>query len=208
MKTRLGAHPVLIVPGLGGSGPGHWQVHWAERLPRAQTVAQQDWERPELTLWLARLRAAVDTAPGAVLVGHSLGCVLIAHLAQSDLRSKIAGALLVAPADVEACSDLPGCIEAFRPIPRERLPFRSALVASTNDPYMTIDRARDLAAAWGAQFHDVGACGHINIAAGFGPWPEGEFILEDLCAAIEADKRAAAGIGIPRSANPRTLSLS
>ena len=59
-------------------------------------------------------------------------------------------------------------------------PFPAVVVASTNDAFSTIDRARLLARVWGAGFVDAGACGHINVASGFGPWPQGENILREL----------------------------
>src|SRR5947207_2477024 len=71
---------VLIVPGLGDSGPEHWQTLWQARLPGAARVAQRDWDRPDRELWLQGLRAAIEAAGGpVVLVAHSLGCALVAH---------------------------------------------------------------------------------------------------------------------------------
>ena len=75
---------------------------------------------------------------------------------------------------------IPREVRDFAPMPLARLPFRAAVVASTNDPYMGLERARTLAKAWGTRFVNAGACGHINIAAGFGPWPDGEALLADL----------------------------
>jgi len=60
------------------------------------------------------------------------------------------------------------------------LPFRSVVVASSNDPYIALQRARELADAWGAEFMNAGPLGHINVEAGFGPWPTAERILHDL----------------------------
>jgi predicted alpha/beta hydrolase family esterase len=171
---------LLIIPGLGGSGPTHWQSHWERSFPGARRVEQSDWNRPVLAQWLEPLAAAVRSAPGAILVGHSLGCALIAHLAWRRPELRIGGALLVAPADV----DRPGCVlpqvEDFAPMPTGILPFRAVVVGSMNDPYMTIERARFLAKAWGAGLVNAGACGHINATAGFGPWLAGEKILADL----------------------------
>ncbi len=189
MSTRAFTHPLLIVPGLSGSGAGHWQAHWADRFDDARQITQDDWDHPDLIAWLSNLRAAVSDTPDAILVGHSLGSVLIAHFARTDPRAAVAGAMLVAPADIETCSTLPDCLAAFGPMPRERLPFPSITVASTNDPYMTISRAEEFARAWGSDFHNVGACGHINIAAGFGPWAEGKEILAELRGAIDASNR-------------------
>jgi predicted alpha/beta hydrolase family esterase len=204
MNTRSLSHPFLIVPGLGGSGPGHWQASWCERFPDCKQVLQENWDRPELDAWLTRLRAAVDTTPDAILVGHSLGCVLIAHLVQADPRARVAGALLVAPADVESCAELPDCLAAFGPVPRKRLPFPSITVVSTDDPYITVGRAQAFAQAWGSELRNIGTRGHINIAAGFGPWPEGEEILAELCRRInfEAPVPRAASIAAVKKQNP------
>jgi predicted alpha/beta hydrolase family esterase len=180
MRESDQATPILIVPGLGGSGPEHWQTHWERAYPLAQRVEQADWNRPVRADWLSRLTQALRDAPGAILVGHSLGCALIAHLAWRRPDLAIGGALLVAPADVDDDDRIPRDVRDFAPMPLARLPFRAAVVASTNDPYMGLERARTLAKAWGTRFVNAGACGHINIAAGFGPWPDGEALLADL----------------------------
>ena len=77
-------------------------------------------------------------------------------------------------------------IRGFAPIPRRPLPFHSIVVASTNDPYITIERARQLADSWLADFVDVGAVGHINVESGFGRWTEGEAIVDALTARAAA----------------------
>jgi uncharacterized protein len=169
--------PVLIVPGLGGSGEHHWQTHLERSLPDAARVYQSDWDRPELSQWLDRLAQAVEARPDALLVAHSLACPLVAHLAAKRPDLPIAAALLVAPADVDSARHTPSHTRGFAPIPRVALPFRSVVVASTNDPFIALERARDLADGWGSEFVDVGPCGHINVASGFGLWPAGESIV-------------------------------
>ena len=180
MRESDEAAAILIVPGLGGSGLEHWQSRWQRSYPRAQRVEQADWNRPVRADSLSRLAQALRNAPGAILVGHSLGCALIAHLAWRRPDLAIGGALLVAPADVDDDDRIPRDVRDFAPMPLARLPFRSVVVASTNDPYMAIERARALAQASVAQFVNAGACGHINVAAQFGPWPAGEELLADL----------------------------
>jgi hypothetical protein len=141
--------PIVIVPGLGGSGETHWQTHLQRSLPNATRVQQDDWEKPELTRWVERLARTVETRRDAILVAHSLGCPLVAHLARQRPDLPIKGALLVAPADVDSAHHTPRQTCGFAPIPLRPLPFRSIVVASTNDPFMEIERARELAAAWG-----------------------------------------------------------
>jgi predicted alpha/beta hydrolase family esterase len=185
--------PVVIVPGLGGSGPDHWQSVWTGRL-RCARVTQQDWDRPDRELWLHGLRRAIEGAGGPVIVAaHSLGCALLAHAAArwpALVASAVRGALLVAPADVDSPAHTPPETRGFAPMPRARLPFAATVIASRDDPYVTIDRARAFAAAWGAGFVDAGAAGHLNAASGLGDWPAGRRALQALLDRAAGDRRA------------------
>jgi predicted alpha/beta hydrolase family esterase len=184
------AHPrILVLPGLGGSGPAHWQTLWERRDPRCVRVEQRDWDRPERAEWIATLDEAVSAHAGpALLVAHSLACALVAHWARdrraSGAVARVAGALLVAPADVDAPERTPPETRSFAPLPREPLPFRATVVASHDDPFVALERARELAAAWGAAFVDAGARGHLNAASGLGDWPEGWRHVEALLASM------------------------
>ncbi len=60
------------------------------------------------------------------------------------------------------------------------LEFPSRIAASTDDPYMDVERAGDLAHDWGARLDMLGARGHTNVSSGFGPWLEGEQLLGEL----------------------------
>ena len=171
---------ILIVPGLGSSGPQHWQTLWGQQHPEFVRVEQQDWETPLCSDWVATLDEAVmQHAPEqVVLVAHSLACATVAFWAKQYRRS-IKAALLVAPADTEA-PDFPEGPTGFKPIPLEPLPFQTRVVASTNDPYVTEPRARQLAQAWGSDFVSIGEAGHINTDSGFGEWEEGLALLKRL----------------------------
>ena len=106
------AATILILPGYGDSGPGHWQTLW-ERDNGWARVVQDDWENPDLAAWTRRLDEALDRTDGpVVLVAHSLGCALVAHAAEA-LGSRIAGAFLVAPPDVDEVRHLLPEIETF-----------------------------------------------------------------------------------------------
>ncbi len=170
---------LVIVPGLGGSGPEHWQSRWERAYPRSRRVTQRDWDNPVLQEWVGALERTLAAVPGpVVLVGHSAGCLTIVHWAAGGSR-RVDAALLVAPPDWEAEGrSFPG----WTPLPRVRLPFASLVVASANDPYATLSKSAEMAQAWGARIVSVGEAGHINPASGFGPWPQGERILEELAA--------------------------
>jgi len=164
---------VLILPGWLNSGPDHWQSRW-QALYGDQRVEQHDWDTPRRGDWMARLEEVLlqDPRP-ALLVAHSLGCILTAAwAAHSRNTAGVLGALLVAPGDTEN-PDLGPALPSWAPIVRQPLPFPSILVGSRNDPYCAFDKAQALAAAWGSRFVDLGERGHINAESGLGDWPEG-----------------------------------
>jgi predicted alpha/beta hydrolase family esterase len=106
----------------------------------------------------------------------------VVHAATKLPQGLVAGALLVAPADVDAADRWPADATGerldtraagFAPMPISPLPFPALVLASANDPFCDINRARHLADAWSAAFTDAGEVGHINTASGHGPWPEG-----------------------------------
>jgi uncharacterized protein len=174
----MGAAPVLILPGLYNSGPDHWQSRWESVQPEFRRVMQDDWERPRCADWVARLETAILAAPDAVLVAHSSSCALVAHWAGTG-SGCVRGALLVAPSDTEAAS-YPAGPTGFDPMPLHRLPFPSIVVASTDDQYVTLERARAFAEAWGSRLVTVGDAGHINGQSGLGDWPAGFALLQEL----------------------------
>jgi predicted alpha/beta hydrolase family esterase len=163
----------LIIPGLNGSGPDHWQTHWLADIENAELVEQENWHRPSLKDWLSNLESALVGNPGSVLIAHSLGAILVARLAQSAAADHVAGALLVAPCDISRTNRLHNDALQFGTMPVGRLPFPSIVVASRNDPYMSIAAASSFASMWGSGFVDIGNAGHINVASGFGRWEEG-----------------------------------
>jgi uncharacterized protein len=173
--------PILIIPGHQNSGPSHWQSLWEANQRDAKRVQMPNWDFPRRAEWVEALDSAIREASQIappILVAHSLGCLAVAHWVQSYQRP-IHAALLVAPPDVER----PGTIEVvrdFAPIPMFGLPFRSHVVASSDDPFITLEPSQEIAEAWDSLFTNLGPRGHINTASGHGEWPRGEAFLQDL----------------------------
>lgn len=185
----------LIVPGLYGSGPGHWQHRWLTEVEDAILVEQRDWAVPDRDEWLATLAAAVEAHPGAILVGHSLGAVLIAHLAAERPDLPVGGALLVAPADVQSSRAVRAGTGSFAPLPTRVFGFPSIVVASRNDPWMTFDKARILANLWESSFVDIGDAGHVNAESGLGGWDRGRLLLSRVESQARLFRLPSIGIG-------------
>lgn len=173
---------VVIVPGWSSSGPDHWQSRWQRNLPNTTRVEQDDWYDADKDVWVGRLIGTLATIERpAVVVAHSLGVMTVAHAAAKLPDNMITGAFLVAPADVDQSDLWPetagytfDCARSgFAPIPMAKFAFPTTVVASTNDPYCSFDRASAFAKAWDGNLIDAGPIGHINVDSGQGPWPEG-----------------------------------
>jgi serine hydrolase len=185
MKLTHASSPrILMQPGWQSSGNDHWQTLWERRLGLgARRVEQSDWFRLDKAEWVATLASNVAAEEQRVIiVAHSIGCIATAmvlagscSLRPEELeaaRRRIAAVILVAPADSERPYADPE-VAAFSPIPCCALGVPALVIASTDDPYCSIERARAFASAWEADLHVVEAGGHINTEAGFGPWDDG-----------------------------------
>ena len=184
---KLDNFSCLMVPGLGGSGAEHWQTLWRREIADARSVEQADWDRPDIEVWLAVLNRYVEGCrKPVVLVAHSLGCALVVHWAERVSRNRIetpsapiAAAMLVAPGDV----DKEPRIEAarpFAPMPLAPIAFPNIVVASTDDPFVSAERAAWFASSWDSELVSVGPMGHISVGSGLGPWPRGMEILSEF----------------------------
>lgn len=185
----------LIVHGLDGSPAPHWQAWWAATDPTALMVDLPQPHHPLPEAWEAELAGMILRHPDSIVVGHSLGAVVIARILAKWPQLRIGAAMLVAPAETLG-SDRIG---HFGPIPEHAFDVPALVVASTTDPWMSLRRADGLARSWGADLINLGAAGHINAAAGYGPWPQGKTLRDHLVARITPALRVAAA-PLPRKA--------
>ena len=181
---------ILIVPGLRDRVAQHWQTLLEARLREAgrpmASVPPMGRDDLDCATKVAAIERVAQSVSGPiVIVAHSGGCIMVAHWAKATKRA-VHGALLAAPPDFE--QPMPEgypTLEAIRaggwlPVPRARLPFRSIVGASRNDPLASYDRVVDLAKAWGSELVDLGEVGHLNPASGYGEWPRAEEFITRL----------------------------
>jgi len=186
----LSKFAVLIVPGLGGSGPEHWHTFWEAAFPQFQRLQQADWDKPDYADWAARLTAAVEkSARPVVLVAHSLGTTLTMRwsLENPDHAKKVAGAFLVAPSDRDRFANDPDSpVQGWGNMILKKLPFPTMVLASRDDDRVSFERAQIFANAWGATFVDAGSHGHLGSAAQLGVWPFGLVAFGQFIATLRA----------------------
>lgn len=168
---------VLVVPGLHGSGEGHWQTRWESLQPHFERVEQHAWDVPDLDTWADNLDHALRRSMRPTLiVAHSFGC--LTTVARSGHGAHpIVGALLVAPAD----PDKFGVAQRLAGI---RLEYPSLFVGSENDPWMHSERGTLWAQRWGSRFINAGPLGHINADSRLGNWEQGWRWLQSLADVI------------------------
>ncbi|MCK4088831.1 esterase [Acinetobacter radioresistens] len=169
----------VIVPGVGGSEYEHWQSWLQRQLRSCSRVQQTDWNMPILQEWIAQFVKTVSLHQEPLqIVAHSFGCLTsIAALAEyPELAHRIKNLVLVAPANPErfgeagfARNSQYNYAEYFQNL-KIRVPAQ--LIISDNDPWFKLEDAQFFANAWNLKPVSLGKVGHINVASGFGPFPE------------------------------------
>jgi len=157
----------LLVPGRGIPKPQHWQQQWADTKPGYRWAPRPPGPPFILEDRIAALQQIIseDHQP-VVLIAHSAGCLTTVVWAARH-TGPVQAALLVAP-------------PYFEDVPRAKLPFKTIVVASRTDPYCTFKDSAGYADDWGAELVDAGDAGHIDTSAGYGPWPDGERLVDSL----------------------------
>lgn len=172
----MSRYQTIFVPDWHGANAGHWQNLWADELQGARWFTPPDETTPHREAWVAALEALVLAVDAPVLlVAHGLGCIAVSHLG-AQAAARVHGALLVAPADPERRAQL----SSFAPVPYAPLPYRSVMVASSNDPGCPVRLAGAYARAWGSEFVRMQNAGHIDDESGHGAWPLGQALFQSL----------------------------
>jgi len=171
---------IVNVPGYNNAGPAQWQSLFEKKYVNFQRVQQLDWLSPVREQWIQGIENRIAEIDGdIILVGHSCGAVAIAQWSLIHDTSKVKGALLVAPADVDKDSALLA-IQLQRPLPTEKLPFNTKLIYSDNDEHTSTLRSEKMGKDWGSELILVKGASHFHTEAGFGEWPEAEKWIEQL----------------------------
>lgn len=168
--------------GWQGNSPEHWQewlngklqeagitVHYP-KLPNAHTPTRAEWMRA-----LDDTMKNIRNIENLVVVTHSLGGALWFHHVASHATHP-RKVILVAPPFTN-----PGIPEIadFFPLPDsqsiganlETTKTDYQIVGSDNDTYISLDAFKELSRKYNIPFTLLPNAGHINVSAGYGPWP-------------------------------------
>lgn len=169
----------VIVPGVGGSEHDHWQSWLQRQLKSCSRVQQQDWNKPVLHEWIEQFFKTVQSIQEPIqIVAHSFGCLTtVAALAQHpELNQNIKNLVLVAPANPARFGDAGFARDSQNDYQQYfhqlKLQVPTQMIISENDPWLNFQDALQLAKAWKIRPKNLGQVGHINVASGFGPFPE------------------------------------
>jgi serine hydrolase len=176
----------VIVPGINGSGPDHWQSIWQDAWGgSASRIGPSSWDEPDLADWCRALDTAVQPHQPAevVLVAHSLGCLTAGHWLR-QAQPGIRGAFLVAPPDTAGPNFPAAEAPSFTTLTAAPLTVPGLVVSSDDDPYCTTEAAQRLAVGWDAGHVSIGAVGHVNTASGLGAWETGRALLDAFTAGL------------------------
>ncbi|WP_310441051.1 alpha/beta hydrolase [Sulfurimonas sp.] len=171
---------ILILHGWGGSDFPHWQSWLAAEIAKnygcVSFLKFSNPDFPSKEKWIEELLKELEDFRPDIVVCHSLANILWFHICNGSVSAKIQKLFLVAPPSL-------GCdieeLKSFFPceIPTNLYAKEALIVASTNDPYMSLDEAKSLQTALNIPMIVLNDAGHINTDSGYGEWP---WILEEI----------------------------
>ncbi len=177
---------VLIIPGLRDHVADHWQTLLQARLMNVHSVPALETDKLNCEKRVTAIQAQLEKIQGPVIiVAHSAGVLMTLHWA-AKYQHDIQGALLVTPPDLTQNwpENYPSADtlrkEGWAPLPNQKLPFPSIVVASSNDHLARYTAVEEMAKNWGSQLVNLGDVGHMNPAAGFGLWTQAEQFIQQL----------------------------
>ncbi|MDQ1264310.1 MAG: serine hydrolase [Campylobacterota bacterium] len=164
---------VLILHGWGGSDFPHWQSRLASEVAKEYGCVSflkfSNFDFPQKDVWMQELLQEMQEFKPTVVVCHSLANILWFHLCNDAKIASVKKLFLVAPPSL-SCDIVE--LKSFYPckVPDALNAKNALLVVSTNDPYMSLDEAKELQKSLNVPIKIIENGGHINTASGFGEW--------------------------------------
>ena len=165
---------VLLLHGWGGSNFPHWQSWLAGELAKdygnVSFLRFSNYDFPNFSTWKKELTTHLEDFKPDIVICHSVANTLWFHLCNTNAIEKVQKLYLVAPPS-KKCDIVE--LESFFPLemPKNAHANETILVTSTDDPYMSMDEAKELQDSLGVEMIVLENAGHINADSGYGEWP-------------------------------------
>ena len=165
---------ILLLHGWEGSDYPHWQSWLAGELAKDYGTVSflrfSDYDFPDFGIWKRELLTHLKDFKPDIVICHSLANTLWFHLCNANAIEKVEKLYLVAPPSIECDINE---LESFFPLdmPTNSYAKETLLITSTDDPYMSMDEAKELKSSLGIEMKVLENAGHINADSGYGEWP-------------------------------------
>ncbi len=180
---------VLLLHGWGGSDYPHWQSWLAGEIAKEYGCVSflefSDYDFPILDVWKSELIEHLEEFKPDIVISHSLANTLWFHLCNDkSITRNIKKLLLVAPPSLNSEIEE---LKSFFPlhVPNNLYADEAILVTSTDDPYLTVQEAKNLQKELDIEMKVLNNAGHINADSGFGEW---NWIKEVIKKGVNDDK--------------------
>ena len=173
---------ILILHGWGGSDFPHWQSWLAGELAKDYGCVNffkfTNPDTPELGIWKKELLEQLQEFKPDIVICHSLANTLWFHICNdNDVQIEpVEKLFLVAPPSLKCKIDE---LKSFFPLqlPTNLDAKETLLVASSNDPYISLDEIKTIQEKLAINTKILNDAGHINSDSGYGEW---RWILEEV----------------------------
>jgi len=171
---------VLLLHGWGGSDFPHWQSWLAGEIAKDYGTVNflkfENYDFPNKDDWKNQLIKEIESFNPSIVICHSVANILWFHLCNEVELKQIKRLFLVAPPSMNCDIEE---LKSFYPceIPKNLYADESKIIASTNDPYTSLQELKSLQKELNISLEILQDAGHINTDSGFGKW---DWILQEV----------------------------
>jgi serine hydrolase len=167
----------VLLHGLDGSGPDHWQRWLAQRLTADGADVRfpdlPDAADPQPDVWERVVRdELVAAGPDCIVLCHSLSCLTwlrIASAGERELAKRVA--LVAPPHTTKVPAVMRFTLARLTPKAVHRAAGETRIVFAPDDEFCPGGAAKSFGAPLRISGDRIDHGGHLNAESGYGPWP-------------------------------------
>ena len=175
---------VLILHGWGGSDAPHWQAELACEIAKNYGTVSfpllDNCHFPSKNRWIKQVKKILEDFRPDTVVCHSLANTLWFWLCEEGIEN-VERLFMVSPPSLTTAEST---IKTFFPCPMpDDLHAKEVqMIVSSNDPWITVEEASEIAQHYSIPLTIIENAGHINADSGYGKWELIEqLVMEKKC---------------------------